>query len=214
MLRLAKDEGRAHVVLVPAFLGKEPMFYTIALIFAPDRKSYAFRCRRHIRDKPALVAPRIPRIGIAGCGEHYLLARRNEWARSLLCVVRGCDLGRITPHAVADYLARLNNEVHLGVRDNSVGPRCIVAWRHRKGGAHNGGGANQFYTGKTRDTSSSDLPIIGCGMDIRALYRVSMPRWVKTFEAMRAGEPVPQANSDEINAELARLPDKPDENLR
>jgi hypothetical protein len=51
-------------------------------------------------------------------------------------------------------------------------------------------------------------------MDIRALFRVSMPRWVKPFEAMRAGEPVPQANSDEINAELARLPDKPDENLR
>lgn len=122
---MAKDEGRAHVVLVPASLGKEPMFYTIELIFAPDHKSYAFRCRRHIRDRPAL-APRIPRIGIAGSGERYLLARRKEWVRSLLCVVRACDIGRMTPHAVADYLARLNNEVHLGVSDNSVGPRCIV----------------------------------------------------------------------------------------
>jgi hypothetical protein len=39
MLRMAKDEGRAHVVLVPAFLGKEPMW-------SPSTGSMAFRWLR------------------------------------------------------------------------------------------------------------------------------------------------------------------------
>jgi hypothetical protein len=41
-----------------------------------------------------------------------------------------------------------------------------------------------------------------------------MPRAMERFEAMRAGKPVPEWNEDELNAELARLPDKPDESLR
>ena len=35
----------------------------------------------------------------------------------------------MSPYLVADYLAQLNNEVHEGVKDKSVGPRCVVAWR-------------------------------------------------------------------------------------
>jgi hypothetical protein len=206
--------GRRHHVLVTAFVGDEPRFYTIDLIFAPDRKNYAFRCTRHVQNLPGVAAPSLPQIGIAGTGEPYLLARRNEWARSLLCVVRACNLGRVSPHTVAGYLASLNNKVSSGMSDKSVGPRCIVAWRHRKGGVHNGGGADQFYTGTTRDTSSSGLPIIGCGMDVRALLDFMMPRAIKNFEAMRAGQPALEWDKDEINAELALLPDKPDENLR
>jgi hypothetical protein len=213
MLRIPGHGGPVHNIFVPAFIGKEPRLYTIDLVFAADRKSYKFRYTRHVVQNPALAVPRTPRMGMAGSGALYL-AQDKKWMRSLLRVVRANDRGQISPLAVADHLASLNNEVHLGISDRSVGPRCIVAWRHRKGGVHNGGGAQQFYTNENRDNSSSDLPIIGCGMDIRALFRVSIPRWMKTFEAMRAGEPVPQANSDEINAELARLPDKPDENLR
>lgn len=41
-----------------------------------------------------------------------------------------------------------------------------------------------------------------------------MPRMMKSFEAMRAGEPAKEFDKDELNAELARLPDKPDEQLR
>lgn len=40
-----------------------------------------------------------------------------------------------------------------------------------------------------------------------------MPRMTKMFEAMRAGQPAKELDKDELNAELARLPDKPDENL-
>lgn len=120
----------------------------------------------------------------------------------------------MSSYAVADHLARLNNEVHLGVPDKSVGPRCIVAWRNTKEGAHKGGGGHQFYTGTTRDASSRSLPTIANGMDVSALLGVIMPHAAKTLEAMRAGEPTKELDKDELNAELARLPDKPDENLR
>jgi hypothetical protein len=43
---------------------------------------------------------------------------------------------------------------------------------------------------------------------------VMMPRWTKISEAVLAGQPEKELNKDDINAELARLPDKPDENLR
>lgn len=58
------------------------------------------------------------------------------------------------------------------------------------------------------------LPTIANGMDINALVGVMMPRMMKSFEAMRAGEPAKEFDKDELNAELARLPDKPDEQLR
>jgi hypothetical protein len=152
-------------------------------------------------------------MGMAGSGALYL-AQDKRWMRRLLRVVRANDRGQISPLAVADHLASLNNEVHLGISDRSVGPRCIVAWRHRRGGVHNGGGAQQFYTGTSRDDSSASLPIIGNGMDIQALTSFMMPRMMERFAAMRAGEPTSEWNEEELNAELARLPDKPDENLR
>jgi hypothetical protein len=51
-------------------------------------------------------------------------------------------------------------------------------------------------------------------MDIQALTSFMMPRMMERFAAMRAGEPTSEWNEEELNAELARLPDKPDENLR
>jgi hypothetical protein len=99
-----------------------------------------------------------------------------------------------------------------------VGPRCIVAWRHRKDGVHNGGGGHQFYTGVTRDTSSSGLPTIANGMDVGAICDAVSPHMfshmTKLLDAQRTGQPAMELNTDEINAALAHLPDKPDENLR
>jgi hypothetical protein len=211
MLRIAGRRPLAHNVFVPAFLGKEPRLYTIDLVFGPDRQSYAFRYIRHVVEKPALAAPRTPRIGLAGSGALYL-AQDTKWMRSLLHIVRANDRGHLPSDAVADHLASLNNTVSLGMKDKSVGPRCIVAWRHRKGGVHKIGGGQQFYTNKDRVNDSSDLPTISWGQDINAIGRVIVPRM---FEAMRSGQPEAQLlNSDEIKAELARLPDKPDENLR
>ena len=129
-------------------------------------------------------------------------------------MVRANDRGHVSSRAVADHLANLNNEVHLGVADKSVGPRCIVAWRHRKGGVHNGGGGQEFYTGTKRDVSSLPLPGIANGMDMEAISKVLMPYFAKMFEAMRAGQPASGMDINELNAGLARIPDKPDEDLR
>jgi hypothetical protein len=68
MIRIPGDRGAAHSVFVPAFVGGEPRLYTIDLVFAPDRKTYAFRYTRHLVSKPALVAPRTPRMGLTGSG--------------------------------------------------------------------------------------------------------------------------------------------------
>jgi hypothetical protein len=216
MVRMPGGVVRAHHVMVPAFLGKEPRLYEIDLVFAPDRKGYAFRCTRLVANS-APAKPRTPRVGIAGSGALYLLSQNNkQWMRSLLRVVRANDRGQVSAQAVADHLANLNYEVHLGIRDKSVGPRCIVAWRYRKEGrVQNGGGAHQCYTGTTRDASGSPpFPVILGGMDFQAVARVLMPRFLKRVEAMRAGQPTPEWTKDELNAELARVPDKPDENLR
>ncbi|HEY8031287.1 MAG TPA: hypothetical protein VIF02_02625 [Methylocella sp.] len=215
MVHMPGGGGPTHNVIVPAFFGGEPRVYTIDLVFAPDRKSYKFRCTRHVADKPPLVSPKTPRLALAGSGGLYLAQdKKKKWIPSLLRMVRAYDRGQVSPHAVADHFANLNNEVHLGLSDKSVGPRCIVAWRPKKGSVHDRGGGHQFYTGTTRDASSPSLPTIVNGMDVQAIVNVTTPHWTKMFEAMRAGQPAKEPNKDEINAELARLPDKPDENLR
>ena len=56
--------------------------------------------------------------------------------------------------------------------------------------------------------------MIAGGMDVQAIENVLIPHMLKRLEAKRTGQPAPDPNWDEINAELARLPDKPDESLR
>jgi hypothetical protein len=146
MVRIPGHDGPAHNVLVTAFLGDEVRLYTIDMAFAPDRKSYRFRYTRHLVERPAFGAPRTRRLGIAGSGALYLTCDK-KWMRKLLRVVTANDRGQISTNTVAAHLAGLNSEVHAGVPDGSVGPRCIVAWRHRKNGVHIGGGVHRFFTG-------------------------------------------------------------------
>lgn len=157
--------------------------------------------------------PRTPRLAIAGSGAQYLI-KDKRWMRGLLRLVKAYDREQVGPHAVADHLAKLNDDVCRQVSDKSVGPRCIVAWRNSKGGVHRGGGAQQFYTGTTRDDSSPAIPIIGAGMDIRAISGVMMQRMIKMMDAQRSGQPFKDLSEDEIKAAYARLPSEPDENLR
>jgi hypothetical protein len=57
-----------HNVIVPAFLGTEPRLYTIDLVFAPDRQSFAFRdWHAH-----SLATPSPPRPAIFGSGAPHL----------------------------------------------------------------------------------------------------------------------------------------------
>jgi len=196
-----------HNIIVPAFLDGETRLYTIDLQFAPDRKSYEFRWARHRVGTTTLP----PRIGLGGTGGIHLLRRKDKsWRRDLLGLVKANDRGQVSPDVVADHLADLNYEVSQRLSDESVGPRCVVAWRYKTGG-----GDNAHYTGTTRDASSPCVPTITRGVDIEAL--VALPHLAgmfDRFEARQAGQPVKEPSEDEINAELASLPNKPDENLR
>jgi hypothetical protein len=219
LVQMPKESTPTHTVVVPAFLGKEPRLYSIDFALAPDRKSSAFRYTRHVINATLMTRPKTPRVRVAGSGGVYLAEQKSKkWLRDLLRMVKANDRRQVSALAVADHLAKLNNDVHHGMSDKSVGPRCIVAWRHRKGGVHNVGGADQFYTGTTRDADSPGLPTIGVGRDVGAIcdvtMRVMMPHMSKTLEAMRAGQPAPELSTEELNAALAQLPEGPDENLR
>lgn len=212
LVALPVQFGAAHSILVPAFLNDEPRLYSIDLAFAPDRHSYSFRYTRHVVGPVPSDPPRTPRIGLAGSGITLLL-RDRRWIRELLKLVRACDGQRIGPPVVADYLALINNRVSQGTIDNSVGPRSIVVWRHRKGSTRKGGGAHQFYNGVEREGDSAALPTIGNGMDIQALIQATMPFMMAQMSSLKEGGGAPELDREGINAVLAKLPDKPDETL-
>jgi hypothetical protein len=97
--------------------------------------------------------------------------------------------------------------------DPHVGPRCIVVLRNRDGSSHKWGSRHEFYSGTTRDATTPVLPHIGNGLDWGAIARVMMPHTVKMFQRWKEGKQPPELNDDAMNAELALLPDKPDEDL-
>jgi hypothetical protein len=70
-------------------------------------------------------------------------------------MVKAHDRGRVLALAVADQLANLNNEVFRDIGDESVGPRCIVAWRNKPGGGHKGGGSHKMRVETDPDTGVS-----------------------------------------------------------
>jgi hypothetical protein len=213
LLQMPGKNGPVHNIVAPAFLGNEPRLYTIDMLLSPDRRNYWFRFTRHVVEKPDLKEPRTPRLGVAGSGAAYL-TRDKRWIRELLRMVRAHDRGQISSDTLAAHLASLNYEVHRGLPDESVGPSCIVAWRHRKEGVHKGGGGHWSFTGTTRDSGTPFLPTIVTGTDINAVIELMMLHVAKTFKSMRESGAPYELNKDEINAELARLPDKPDEKLR
>jgi len=213
LVQIHGEGGLEHQVIVPAFLEGEARLYTIDIAVAPDQKNYRFRYTRHVINRPSVKTPMTPPVIIGGSGALYLNQDR-KWKRNLLHLVGAADRGKVSPITIADYLAELNKEVHLNVADQSVGPRCIVAWRHRKGGVNDGGGGQQYYTGTDRDPNSPALPSLACGMDMSALANAMMPHFLKMSKAVRTGEATQGMDEDEINAKLALLPDKPDEKLR
>jgi hypothetical protein len=217
MLQLPVDGGPLHSsIIVTAFLDNEEneaRLYTIDLAFTRDLKNSCFRFVRRVVNNPTSARPRTPSVAVGGSGILYL-RRDTKWKRSLLHLVRAYDRGRISSQAVADHLASLNNEVHLGIRDKTVGPRCIVAWRNRREGIHKGGGGHRGYTGTTRDANLPPLPTIATGMDLQDIVGVTIPHIAEMFAVLRAGKPKKDLDRDKLNAELARLPNKPDENLR
>jgi hypothetical protein len=211
LVRLRGPSAPAHTILASTFVGGEPRVYTIDLALSPDRKNYSFRYTRHAVIKPKRP-PRTPALAIGGSGRICLI-KDKRWVRRILRIVRAYDSGKVGAQTVADALAALNLEVSKATADGSVGPRCVVAWRHRRNGVHKTGGGHQFYTGASPDKSSPALPIIAGGMDITALVGVIGPHMFQMLENVQKGLP-DTLDKDALNEELAKLPDKPDEKLR
>jgi len=212
MVQMQAHGGPAHTVIISAYLENQPRLYTIDLAFASDRKTYQFRYTRHMIGN-SLATARTKRMGIVGTGATYLV-RDKKWIRSLLHLVRASDRRQLSPRAVADHLASLNYKVSLGIADKSVGPSCIVAWRNRGEGVHKDGGAHQFYNGTNPESSSPSLPWVTIGMDLDGIVGVMMPHFAKNAEVMQAGESTEDLDEDELNEDLAQLPNTPDEDLR
>jgi len=204
LVQLCGNSGPLHVVVATAFVGAEARLYEIDMVFKPDRKSYRFRYTRHTRH-PATMDP--PRLFIGGSGAQYLVKNKN-WKRGLLRILKAHDRGLISSETVADQLAKVNHEVHLGMKDNSVGSRCVVVWRH---GNKKGGGAAQFYNGLVRDLNPASIPTISHGLDISAILGVLTPHFMDMVNPNHARTTMDDAA---INSDLARLPEGPDEKLR
>ncbi len=210
---IPRDVPAVHNILIPSLVNGEVRLYTIDLAFAPDRKTYSFRYTRHVVNPAADRPHRTPRIGLAGSGAICLL-RDRRWIRDLLRLVRACDSKRVPPLVVADQLAKINELAHRNTADGTVGPRCIVAWRHRKLGVHVGGGGHQFYDGTKRTGDSGALPTIANGMDVQALVQAMMPHVMAQMSKLLTGGSAGELDVAKMNADVAKLPEHPDENLK
>lgn len=213
LLRLPREFPAGHSIVIPSFVNGEVRLYSIDLVFAADRKTYTFRYTQHVVNPTEGRPHRTPRLGLAGSGS-ICLARDRRWIRELLRLVRASDSKKVSPHVVADHLAKVNQIAHQNTTNGTVGPRCIVAWRHNKLGVHKGGGAHQFYDGTQRVGDSSALPTISNGRDIQALVQAIMPQTMSLLNDLQAGRSAKEIDSEKINAELAKLPEHPDENLK
>lgn len=205
----------AHNVLIPAFLNDSVRFYSIDMVFSPDRSKCWFRHTRHVVAAPSgQHTGRTPRIGVAGSGALHLLSKM-DWARPLLRLVKACDKNQVSHLAVSDHMAQICHRASQGTRDHSVGPRCTVIWRNRKTSLHKGGGGHQNYTGPTRDRDSPSLPTISNGMDIQALIGVFMKHMSQMLPKPGVnGLLVNEMDTQAINRDLAILPETPDEDLK
>jgi len=205
----------SHVVVASVLLYDDdrPRVYTITLSKLVTGK-WSTEYTRQITE-----FGRAPTLVLTGSGALFLDQNRR-WKRPLESLIAAHDRGKVSAITIADRLAALNNEVHktlkdLNGREGTVGRRCVVAWQHRKRGIYGGGGAVQFYDGASREFSTKPLPTIVAGMDLNAIAGVLMP--IEKLEAAAAAQDLSllfRQDTEEINAQLARLPHHPDENLR
>lgn len=200
--RFPRQFAPTHAIVVPAFVENELRLYTIGLnLDASGIPVVNFRKLNH-EIKPNVVKPHM--ACTAGSGARIVFQQKHTLA-SIRRLAEAHDKGRISAVAVADELAKLNLFVHQKLTDTTVGPRCIVTWRYRQGGVHQGGGGHQFYSKSVRDSSSSAIPTIANGMDVRALIDAIMPQ----IKIGKLGD----IDENAMNAAPSRLPSTPDDRL-
>lgn len=201
-----------HAIIIPAFVrGVGYRLYTIDNVINRKTNQHWYRYTRHesAQDRES----RSPRICIGGTGGQYLSRRSKPWVRDLLRLINAHDRQRVSDLAVAQHLAALNYEAYEGVRDGSVGPRCIVVWRRRPDADHAPGAAHASYTGVTPDQDGLSIPTIANGMDVRSIAGLLFSH-VQQRLANGYGMAALDVDRDEMNRQLAQLPSEPDEELR
>jgi hypothetical protein len=199
-----------HNIIIPAHLrnGGRKMYSIDNRINCLGVHEYRFTSHR----LGSPDGPSVP-IGVAGTGGLYLASRGGAFARELLNLVRANDRGSLSDIGLADYLAGLNWTAHRGVRDGTVGPRCVVVWRRIRQTRLPGGG-HQFYTGVDRESGGGSIPAIANGMDVRSLVSVLWDTHVPEMRRALLAREEPRLDQDEVNRRLAALPSDPDDKLR
>lgn len=189
--------------LVPAFVDKEPRIYTIVGRVNQDNKTLNYQFVRH---KTAHGAT--PRFAFTGSGAHTL-AKFNGWkSANLRKLVKAYNVGRVTEATVADAMAEVNNYAHVNTADGSVGPSCIVLWRHSQGG-----GAHQFYENCKRIPDDTMLAGVANGIDVPALLKTILPEFLERSNIFHQTGIFPPLDEEKLRSLTSKLPDTPDEFL-
>ena len=84
-----------------------------------------------------------------------------------------------------------------------------------------GGGSNAYFEGGKPDRSGSMnwIPNIGRGADMSAVLKILAGPMIERLSRMKSGDSIHDISvidhfdKDKVNAELAKLPDKPDDTL-
>lgn len=212
-LRSVSGGGATHSIVAMGFAAGGPFAYGInTRVDATGDASFQF-----IRFARSLEPGAPPaRMLAAGTGGVYFDRQpRDRWKRPLFRLLKANDSGAVSSEAVADYMASINQEVHLGMvaeGDNTVGPRCIVAWRARHGSGKSGG--HQNYVGAIREPELPALPSIANGLDLRALMQVHIDM-MREQEARYPGQfaKLNEIDQDELERRVGALPTHPDGRL-
>jgi hypothetical protein len=211
-LRQMRD--RRHAFVAPAFLGSEPRLYTITLVETPTGvvSRYTRIVMGGALEPKQITEPFV----LAGSGSGALVQARPR-GKILLRLVKAYNQGKVSEDAVSNYLADLCYYAHQHIRDGSVGPNCIVAWRNSKTGRHKSGGGLASYAG-VKEGGRVSLPTVASGINVSAIDKLMTellaPRIAEQFEAMKRGEQPPEIWTEEMKERLSKLRHVQDEKLR
>ncbi len=202
---ISRTPGKSHTIIVPAFVTDVgPRLYTIDNFIDEAGDHWHRQASHHRSDDPGSPSAR---VGLGGSGGDYLSQKGWGWQRALLSLVNAHDRGKVSDRCIADELARINCDVHHGIADGSVGPRCVVAWRRRPNARHNSSGSGHlFYSGVSRDRQTPAIPGLMHGADVKSIG--------EAFMAPRIAGSGLEFDYDEVNRRLAEVGNEPDENLR
>lgn len=214
LLRMSQGGPAMHSILVAGFDRGDPCVYSIDVQFTLAVPNGMYRYNRWVTSEHD-VRKRPPMFAMAGSGALALYGRTN-WQRRIKQLMQAHHRGKIPALTVANSLAHLNQDVHDSVRDKSVSDKCIVKWIYRGRGRFEGvGGAHQFYSGTERDLATPTVPTVANGIDVHALVKVLGKHWSNAYSKFDVGlTEAPTMDNESLSADVARIPDTPDETLR